>query len=348
MIDISVFPEHIYIEKGEYNQYLNFDFLIENNYNQEFFIKSIKLSILDENDRLIMKNSIDDSAVTPSIELIGERKLKKNDSLYIFNPFWIFSRDMHLTNLHFEFNFISGDNEQLKKELSLTPSIYQSKTKIILPLKRRMMVYDGTDIYSHHRRVDLSHEILRKIGFRANSGRFAYDLCSVNDKHRLYDNDGLKTTDWFGFGEPVYAPGSGKVIKVVNDMEDNILGEKMFDFDNLFVDPDSMMGNHVIIDHFNGEYSVLAHFKQGSIIVNAGDEVERGRQIGKMGFSGSTGRYVHIHYELRKGINLVQSEGLPLYFNRFFRIRGNNRIDVETGRLNTGEIIEPQNESDYI
>jgi murein DD-endopeptidase MepM/ murein hydrolase activator NlpD len=36
----------------------------------------------------------------------------------------------------------------------------------------------------------------------------------------------------------------------------------------------SVLGNHVVIDHGNGEYSMSAHLKPGSVTVKGGDVVE--------------------------------------------------------------------------
>lgn len=59
-------------------------------------------------------------------------------------------------------------------------------------------------------------------------------------------------------------------------------------------------GNYVIIDHGGGEYTLYAHLAQNSITVMAGDTVEQGQVIAKMGHSGnSTG--AHLHFEVRIG-----------------------------------------------
>ena len=59
-------------------------------------------------------------------------------------------------------------------------------------------------------------------------------------------------------------------------------------------------GNYVKIDHGNGEYTLYAHMAQNSIIVRAGDIVEQGQVIGKVGHTGSsTG--AHLHFEIYIG-----------------------------------------------
>lgn len=61
-------------------------------------------------------------------------------------------------------------------------------------------------------------------------------------------------------------------------------------------------GNYVIIQHSDGNYSYYAHLAKDSITVMAGDTVERGQVIGKLGHSGSsTGP--HLHFEMRTSRN---------------------------------------------
>ncbi|MBQ7136601.1 MAG: M23 family metallopeptidase [Bacilli bacterium] len=59
-------------------------------------------------------------------------------------------------------------------------------------------------------------------------------------------------------------------------------------------------GNYVMIDHGDGTYSLYAHMHKDTITVFAGDVVEQGQVIGKLGHSGnSTGP--HLHFEIRSG-----------------------------------------------
>jgi len=61
-------------------------------------------------------------------------------------------------------------------------------------------------------------------------------------------------------------------------------------------------GNYVIIQHSDGNYTLYGHLAANSILVKAGDHVEQGQVIGKMGSSGySTG--THLHFEIRIGEN---------------------------------------------
>ena len=138
----------------------------------------------------------------------------------------------------------------------------------------------------------------------------------------------------------LHALGDGSVIAVENTMPDNILGIRDFDFEQAIEAPSKMMGNYVLIDHLNGEYSLVAHLKQGSVSVQEGATVKQGQDVSQLGFSGSTGPWVHLHYELRTGIDLPIAEGLPSYFKDFYRYRGQKQVRNELGHLDTGDIVE--------
>ncbi len=63
-------------------------------------------------------------------------------------------------------------------------------------------------------------------------------------------------------------------------------------------------GNHVIIDHGGGIYTLYAHMAPGSLTVQTGDVVKQGQVIGQMGHTGrSTAQ--HLHFEVRKGGNAL-------------------------------------------
>lgn len=87
----------------------------------------------------------------------------------------------------------------------------------------------------------------------------------------------------------IVAAAAGKVITVV----DNTQG-------STYPNGPQTYGNHVIIDHGNGYYTLYGHMQYNSITVKNGDTVSKGQKIGKMGNTGySTGN--HLHFEVRQG-----------------------------------------------
>lgn len=72
-------------------------------------------------------------------------------------------------------------------------------------------------------------------------------------------------------------------------------------------------GNYVIIQHDDGNYTLYGHLAQNSIKVTAGDVVDQGQVIAKLGNSGSsTGP--HLHFEVREDGNTGTHRVDPLNF----------------------------------
>lgn len=72
-------------------------------------------------------------------------------------------------------------------------------------------------------------------------------------------------------------------------------------------------GNHIMIEHQDGNYTVYAHLYENSITVSEGDSVVAGEVIAKVGNTGSsTGP--HLHFEVRVGGQDSSSVQNPLNF----------------------------------
>jgi hypothetical protein len=94
-------------------------------------------------------------------------------------------------------------------------------------------------------------------------------------------------------------------------------------------------GNHVIVDHRNGEFTLYAHLRHGSIIVKSGEVVARGQELGRCGNSASTGP--HLHFQLMDGSDLDTARGIPpVFYDYFAPLRY-----VERGTLVSGDVVLP-------
>ncbi|MFT5617812.1 MAG: murein DD-endopeptidase MepM/ murein hydrolase activator NlpD, partial [Arenicella sp.] len=76
-------------------------------------------------------------------------------------------------------------------------------------------------------------------------------------------------------------------------------------------------GNYIIIDHLNGENSVMVHFQKGSIIVSVGDTVVKGQEVGKTGNSGNSTE-PHLHYHLQGSSGVLNEVGVPAQFLDYY------------------------------
>lgn len=136
--------------------------------------------------------------------------------------------------------------------------------------------------------------------------RWAYDFFV-----EPYLSESSKLSDYGCYGVPVLAPISGLVSSAHDGEPDATPGQ----LSNNAVAPS---GNYVVIRlDDSGAYLMIAHLKQGSVAVAAGQRVEEGQVIGQCGNSGNTSEpHIHIHLQRQNPAQypLNFAEGLPLYF----------------------------------
>ncbi len=91
------------------------------------------------------------------------------------------------------------------------------------------------------------------------------------------------------FGTPVLAPCAGQVILAAAGQPDMQVPE---------MDEANPAGNHVLL-RCDGIDVLLAHFRQGSLRVAAGERLAAGQQIAEVGNSGETSEpHLHIHAQM--------------------------------------------------
>jgi hypothetical protein len=136
--------------------------------------------------------------------------------------------------------------------------------------------------------------------------QYAYEFSAKDTLGSRYKNDGKANEDYFGYGKEVLAPANGTIVEAIDGIRENSPGLR---------NPYAPIGNAIIIQHSNREYSVLAFLKQGSIRVRVGDKVTRGQVIAQCGGSGSATEPV-IHYHLQDSPYLQTAKGIKFYFER--------------------------------
>ena len=137
--------------------------------------------------------------------------------------------------------------------------------------------------------------------------RFAIDVVQMKNGSTFIGN-GTRNEDYHCFGDTLYAPASGQIVEMKNSVADNNPGK---------TNKKHLFGNYVIMDHGNGEYSVLAHFMKNSIVVNVGDIVTKGQVIGLTGNSGNSTE-PHLHYHLQNRPSIGKGAGLPAQFQNYY------------------------------
>lgn len=168
---------------------------------------------------------------------------------------------------------------------------YQTKTKLILPFNETLLVSNGG-------RTSETNSHVRPAEQGPQNQLYAYDFRMESTGKEI------KLKEYKVFGKEVLAPGNGIVAQVIDGSIDVLPGER---------DRSVGIGNAIIINHNNGEYSLLCHLKHNSIRVKVGYKVIQGKVIGLCGNTGNTFQ-PHIHFNLQDGPLMHKAKALPAQF----------------------------------
>lgn len=105
------------------------------------------------------------------------------------------------------------------------------------------------------------------------------------------------------------------------------------------MNPYSALGNAVFIKHRDNEVSIIAHLKQGSICVKAGDKIAQGQLIGLCGNSGNSSE-PHIHYHLQNTAIIQDGTGIKCVFSNIIVSRDNKTRIEEAYSPIKNDIVE--------
>lgn len=183
---------------------------------------------------------------------------------------------------------------------------------IVLPFRSHWRVTQANGCGSNHR-----------VGGRGSE--FAWDFAAVDRSGNVMPDRGKRNEESPTFGRPVLAPLAGRIVRVVDEFEDND-GLDAFPRRSLLDDlrrPDWVYGNYVVVEASPSRFLVLAHLEKGSVVVAKGDSVAPGDPIGRSGNSGNSMRpHLHLHAMDRADPSDPDVRGVPVRFARFVEIRG--------------------------
>lgn len=167
--------------------------------------------------------------------------------------------------------------------------------------------------------------------------RYAYDFLLTDDEGETHAGEGEALTDYYAFGEPIRAPADGTVVSTVTHLRDYPRpGTGWFEWRTW-----QITGNYVVIEHTDGEYSLLAHLQQDSVTVDPGDRVEAGDMVGRCGSSGISSE-PHLHFQLQDHPNFWICAGLVPRFRGVAIERDDDRAanhDVYANRENGDDLF---------
>jgi Peptidase family M23 len=319
--------------------YANFDLLVTSGAAKgpPLALASIVMTALDGNGRLLLRRFCDTSGLSPCIRTVPDRTLDPGAASIVYNPFHELPAGLPLRELQYVLSFADTAGNVVDSVAATVPlRDYAVRTDLVLPIRGRVLVFDGHDFYAHHRRWNLAHPVVGKL-FRHNAGRYAYDLSIVDSAGRMYRSDGSRNDDWYSWNAPVLAPGAGIVVAAESEQPDWEVGRTSLPDSVVLARPVALYGNYVVINHGNGEFSLLAHMRRGSVTLRPGDRVRQGDPVGRVGFSGSV-YTVHTHYQLQRGPE-YDAEGLPSTFRHLRRV-GRSGTPARSLRIDSGDVVE--------
>lgn len=130
---------------------------------------------------------------------------------------------------------------------------------------------------------------------------------------------GFAAPGTFGsFGLPVHAVADGTVVRVVDGRRDHRARTSWLALAYLLTvealrplaGPAAVLGNHVVVDHGDGVFSLVAHLRRGSGRVAPGQRVAVGDVLGEVGNSGNSSE-PHLHVQLMDRPQPLRAAGIP-------------------------------------
>jgi hypothetical protein len=141
--------------------------------------------------------------------------------------------------------------------------------------------------------------------------RFAIDFAQINSADRAVSGPIDENSSFAFYGDPVLSATAGTVVSAVDNLPDLKPGA---------LPPpgpiQDVTGNYVVVAIGHGRWAFYGHLQPASIVVRAGQRVNAGQTLGRLGNSGNSDA-PHLHFEIMDGPTLQASSGLPFRFRRF-------------------------------
>jgi hypothetical protein len=353
-VKITPMPLHPIVERHGDIYQINVDLVTQNRSSQTLRIAELEARFFDRQGDLISFRTVNKDAFAPSIAVLGQTSLRPGETLDVFNPFATVDVGSEPFQARFSYCFQientqkQHDHNQHRdigdcdetESTTVTFRQYQNRATFAFPLRGPVLVWEGHDFYAHHVRVPLGQPRVQAKEIVANSNEFASDFVYIDKMGAMYSGDSTKLTNWFSYGKTIYAPADGTVVASENDLPENRFAHPhdVRQPELKGRDPKGL-GNFVLIDHGDGEYSLLLHMQPGSVLVKKGERVAMGQSIGRIGFSGDA-IFPHLHYCLMDGPEVSRSWGLPVYFHGLRHVVGDSIGPSTTDTVNSGDIVE--------
>jgi murein DD-endopeptidase MepM/ murein hydrolase activator NlpD len=173
---------------------------------------------------------------------------------------------------------------------------------------------------------------------------FALDIVKVGADGRSFRTKGASNEDFHAYGAEVVAAAPGTVAAVISGAKElppllRQPGESMQDYygrisaqqvKNMADGDKGSVGESVILDHGQSEYSIYAHLQPGSIAVKPGDQVTAGQGIGRLGTSGNSTE-PHLHFQVCDRPSALSCAGVVPTFEGIEVLNADGPRPLQTG-----------------
>jgi peptidase M23-like protein len=348
VVTANVLPAAPYVEVRDATQHLNFDVILHNTGLVALRLVAIREKVLGPGGDAWQEREVNANGKPSALSGFGELIILPGGFKDVFQPFQDYESAGESAKLQLTFIFLNVDRPvppvaiggDVVVSVDINPRKYHP-VPYCLPLNGRLLVHDGHDLYSHHRRRDLVAASAGDPLQGRNANLYAYDLVRVDDDGSMFHGSADRKEDWLTFGAPIIAPVRGAVVEAVDGVPDNsfVDGKAVVPPQAHALDPLGL-GNHVLIRAADGRVSWLLHMEPGSVAVKTGDWVVPGQMLGRVGFSGDS-IFPHLHFNVTEGV-AYPSQGVPSYFRGFRRLPGKRGNAIAYGQIDSGDIISTE------
>jgi hypothetical protein len=168
----------------------------------------------------------------------------------------------------------------------------------------------SNDQDNHHRRGILVFQ-----GRALISRRYAIDWQQSQDG-KTFSGDASDKRSYYAYGKPVLAVADSTVVSIKDGLPDNVPRHNGEFKTAVDMTPDTVLGNHIVLDLGGQQFATYCHLQPGSVRVKAGDHVRRGQVLAKIGDSGDA-REPHVHFQVQTSASPLAGEGVPYLIDHY-------------------------------